>query len=705
MIESSAAYLAAVTGDSRRVLLKAVVDIIDPDITPSGVTASSKAPWTQDARLYDREFTTERYATLEHNRFVLDGSALLFPADYQVRQHLGFAGDELSNADGTFSPAAWVELGFENVGILQACSVYFPTDPIEGYAVDFTVEVKQGGTTYFSKSFTGNTETTVRMDGFTVQNPDAIRVTVTKWSLPSRRLRVPEILPGIYEAWDAGMLATLGVEQRADVSCLTVPYGTCTISMDNLSRRFEPRSKTGIFQSIEERQGIGVLFGVELADGSVEWKSAGIYYQAGDGWKTGENALTMQWDLVDIIGLLTSRAYFAPEVLPITLSGWIASLTAQLGENFAARYRVDPDYADLAVTASARADVEGRSCGDVLRWACMATGTFPRADAETGYLTIEPLWSAGNKVTLDNLNSYPAMRANEEISVLIFKLYDGAGTTLSVSGNSTSAARTVSIDNPFLHTAAQALTAARLILSCYGGNIIELTGRGDPASEIGDVDTVWLNESSATTARRIEQALKISEGVLQGCRSTLLQADGSFLFQTREVLTSAQTWTAPAGVSTLRLILVGSGGDGEDGADGTWSAAGADGADGLGGLVWAQTVEINPEQSFAAVFGEHTTFGAYSSEDGARFANGYTDIASGDSFARTGVAAPESGTGDGGAGGRGGTQGRMHTETWTDEDGGTHWADVIDAYPGKGVEGVPGASGCIVIYYDKEVTA
>lgn len=708
MIESSAAYLAAVTGDSRRVLLKAAVDITSPDIEFGGATASSRAPWVKDAELHDRDTTTARYATLEHNRFVLDGSFDIFPSGYQVPEHMGFAGATLAGADGTFSPAAWVTLNFSNVSILQACSVYFPTDALEGVAEDFAVEILSGGEVFYSKSFTGNAASSVSLDGFTVYSPDAIRVTVTKWSLPYRYLRVTEILPGLYEEWDAGVLADFGVEHRADVSCLTLPYGTCTLSMDNLSRRFEPRAKNGLFQSIEERQGIEVLLGVRLAAGSTEWKRAGVFYQAGDGWKTGENALTMQWALVDIIGLLASREYVLPEVLPVTLAGWVASLVSQLGDNFESRYSVDEDYAELPVTASARTDIEGKSCGELLRWACMATGTFPRADAETGFLAVEPLWSAGNKVTLDNLNAYPTMKANDSLALLTFKLYDGAGTSYAVSGNSTSAAKTVSIDNPFLHTAAQALTAARLILSCYGGNKLELTGRGDPASEIGDVDTVWLDESSATTARRISQTFKMSGGVLQGCKSTLLQADGSFLFQNRVTITTAQTWTAPAGVTQLRLILVGHGGDGGDGTDGSWDAAGADGADGLGALVWAGTVSINEGQSFEIALSENATFGAYSSANGKRFPYGYTDIASGDSFARTGVSVPESGTGDGGAGGKGGVKGNRREVSFTveREDGSsyTDWKTVIDNSPGKGKAGVPGASGCIVIYYDKEET-
>ena len=52
--------------------------------------------------------------------------------------------------------------------------------------------------------------------------------------------------------------------------------------------------------------------------------------------------------------------------------------------------------------------------------------------------------------------------------------------------------------------------------------MIETTGRGDPAGEIGDVDTIWLDESQATTARRMMQNFQIQGGVLQGCQSKLL---------------------------------------------------------------------------------------------------------------------------------------------------------------------------------------
>lgn len=704
MIKSGQAYHAAITGDARRVLLRAVIDIISPDIVFGAGETSGQIPWSKIKQLHNKVFgNPAKYATLERDRWALDGTWDLLPDDpTQAVGQMGYIGSVLSGADGTFATPPWVEMQFSGVSVLQACSVYFPDNDYDGLPEDFTVEVKQGGTAYHTRTYTGNTDSSVSLEGFTVNNPDAIRVTVTKWSRPSRRMRVVEIVPGVYEGWDGGMIAEFNVKQQGNIAATALPYGTCTLKIDNLSRRFEPRSKNGIFQSIEERQGIDISLGVRLADGTDEYKRLGIFYQYSGGWKTGDNGLTMQWNLVDIIGLLANREFLAPSTLPTTLGGWIGALAAQLGVNFQDRWHVDPNYTALPVTVRTADDLQGKSCGDILRWVCQATGTWPRADASTGDLTAEPLWSEGNRVTLDNLNSYPTMKANGDVAALIFTLNDGAGTKYIVSGNATSSSETVSIDNPFIKDQAQALAAARLILSTYGGNVLDLTGRGDPSSEIGDVETVWLDESQATTARLTMQTFQFSNGVMQGCQSQLLQADGSFLYQGREVITSPGTWKAPAGKKSLRVILVGKGGDGTRGADGTWDAAGADGVDGLGGLVWAGTININDGQEFPVTFGEDTTFGAYSSANGKRYDNGYTDVASGDSFARTGVAKPRAGTGDGGAGGKGGEQGRRQEKTWTDDAGVSHSSWKVYSYPKPGSNGALGAFGCVVIYWDKE---
>lgn len=713
MIKSTDAYKASIVGDSRRIYLRAAIDIIDPDITYEENTAENAASISKLDQLSNKDSTLARdYTTLEANRWILGAASIAIPDDpAQLPGEVGYVSGVVSGEDGTFPMTVSASLKFSNVGVLQACSVFFPSSAIDGVPEDFTVDIIQGGTSYHTETFTGNTAGSVTVTGFTVYNPDTITVTVTKWSLPGRLARIPEIIPGIYESWDSSILASFSVTQQGNPSCVSLPYGTCVLRMDNLDRRFEPRSKTGVFLSIEDRQGINVFIGVELEDGTVEYKQVGIFYQYSGGWKTGDNDITMQWNLVDIVGLISDRDYIPPSTIPTTLEGWVASIVAQLGTNFTQNYIVDADYASLAITCTAD-KVQGKKCGDILRWACMATGTWPRADAETGYLAVEPLWSEGNKLTLDNMVNYPEMRANNDIAAIIFTLNDGNSTQVIVSGTSAGSPTTVTVDNPFIKTQAAALTAARQILSTYGGNRLEAVGRGDPSSEIGDVDTVWLDEGQATTGRRIYQTFNIQEGVLQGCQSTLLQADGSFLYQNRVRITKSGTFSFPAGVTSARLILVGKGGDGQDGADGGGSpisgqVPGADGADGLGGLVWYGTINFNDGQSFDVTIGEDTVFGAYSSANGQVYANGYTDIANGETYARTGVSSPRAGSGDGGKGGQGGSGGMWHSESRPiyNEKGeqiGWEFYSVVDVEPGKGTPGSNGAYGSVIAYYDKE---
>ena len=733
MLSITDGYKSAIVGDVRRMLIKAQLEIVDPDITYGTVNSSGAAAFSKGAQLHDKELSmNSRYATLEPGRWVLDGSFRLIPDEPQaISGEVGFVGDVLSGEDGSFASAVYAELTFTNVSILQACSVYFSTDDIDGIAEDFTVAVYSGSTAVYTKDFTGNTAVAVSLDGFTVYDPTAIRVTVTKWSLPGRRMRIAEIIPGVYEEWTDDILASINIQMRGNFACLAIPYGTCTLRMDNLDRRFEPRNKSGIFQSIEERQAIPVAIGCELEDGTVEYKRAGVFYQANGGWKTGDNAMTMQWDLVDIVGLLADREFKAPSSLPTTLAGWLAALVGQLGANFANRYHVDPDYASASATVNSAADVEGKKCGDILRWVCMATGTWPRADAETGYLTAEPFWSQGNKLDLDNMVTYPVMKANDDLAVLTFKLYDTEGTVVNISGNATSSSKTLTVSNPFLHTAAQAQTAARQILSQYGGIKLETTGRGDPAGEIGDVDTVWLDESSATTGRRMEQSFTFSNGVLRDCRSVLLQADGSFLFENRVVFTESGTFHVPAGVSSLRIILVGGGQNGGHGSSGfvggsgNWpgqgiaSGNGEPGADGHGGKVWSGVVNVNPDTDYSVTIGNSasagaeggdSTFGMHeTSANGRVYEYGFTDLASGDVYARTGVDEPKPGTGDGGKGGEGGEAGIGYWKSYTyhpnpakPEVENTGYDFIIIKQPGYGKPGKPGASGCCVIWWDKE---
>lgn len=733
MIETSKDYKTAITATQRRILVKAVVDIVDPDLAYGTVKSSGEAPWSKPGQLHDKVMELDsRYSTLEPGHWPLDGSCRLIPDDpQQLTGEVGDVGKVLCDKNGVFSPAVFVEQPMSNLSILQACSVYFSQDPLDGFAVDFTVSILSAGQEVYSKQFAGNREISVSLTDFTVYDPDAIRVTVTKWSLPGRRLRIVEIIPGVYEEWRGDKISSIDIRMLGNFACLAIPYSTCTFTLNNRDRRFEPYRKSSLFESIQDRQKIDVSLGVKLENGIVEWVPVGTYYQASGGWKTGNNDLTLTWQLTDIVGLLADRDFIPPTSLPTTLGGWIAALAAQLGDNFKNRWYVDPAYINKAVTISIPDHLKNLTCGAVARFVAMATGTWIRADQETGSLTAEPFWQQGNQVKPAAMSAYPTKRANDELAALIFKLYDGSGTTYVVSGNSTSSSRTLAINNPFIHTKQQAITAAKQILSQYGGIIMETTSRGDMSSEIGDVDTVWISRGEAKTGRRMEQNFAIHEGVLKDCRSVLLQADGSFLFENRQVFTSDGVFHTGPHTTKVRLIVVQGGqgsSRGEDGSvggsgnlpgQGVTSAEGQKGVPGDGGMVWSGIVGVNPDTDYqikigkggapSLVYGKpgeegtHTTFGVHTSAAGKQYSPSFTDISSGNAYGRTGVEKPVNGTGDGAEGGDGGEAGVGYWEQLFWPDGRPRgWEFIVTKQPGPGKPGKRGADGVCVVYWDKE---
>ena len=127
MLEITEGYKHAIVGDVRRMLIKAIIDISDPDMVFGDVNSSGAESFSKGEQLHDKTMELEsRYATLEQNRWVLDGSFRLIPDEPQeLSGEIGFVGDVLSGDDGTFSNPVYAEIAFSNVSILQACSVYF----------------------------------------------------------------------------------------------------------------------------------------------------------------------------------------------------------------------------------------------------------------------------------------------------------------------------------------------------------------------------------------------------------------------------------------------------------------------------------------------------------------------------------------------------------------------------------------------------
>lgn len=689
MISSSENFKKAAVADIRKSAISILVDIIDPNIVYKAADYQSLSSYSNLPGLYDKDFSEpKKFATLEKDRWILDGSFDLYE---DTKKSEIYISENLCDENGNFSPSEYATINFENVSVLQSCSVYFPDNDYDGYPLDFKVEILQNENVYFSKEYTSNSEKVIKIEGFTVPNPDAIKVSVSKWSIGKRRLRIVEIVPGIYEKWDANKISDLSIKHQGDPSCISLPYGTCSLTIDNSDKRFEARNKNSVFKSIEDRQKVSVSIGFELQDKSVELKECGPFFQYSGGWKTSDNGMTISWDLVDIIGLLQEKNFYIPEILPTYLDGWISLIVSHLGNNFSDMYEVHSSYIYESVLCRSKEDLKDLSCGDILRYVCMVTGTFPRR--KNGKLYVGPIEENGNKITLDNIIEYPEISANEDVSSISFKIFDGSEeeNTYTLSGNSTASNNDLDIKNPFVTSESIAIKTAKNIIKYYGGFVCNVNGRGDPSSEIGDIDALWIDESSSISGIRTEQDFSFNNGVLSKCKSVLMQPNGYNLYFSVYVFSTSTTWTVPENCTNVKFLLIGKGENGINGLNGDWDSDGENGADGSGGKIYIGSMDVLPGQNFEIEISENTSFGEFSSKDGVVYENGYADIYTGVCYARTGVENPLPGSGDGGKGGEGGLKGEKHTE-----DGN----EIIDMYPTNGKNGSSGAYGSVIIYIE-----
>lgn len=715
MINHTAQYDKAIVDDSRRQYVRAVFDLVDPDAVVDSVSATSESTLSKTDQIVSRgtDEATQRAVTLETDRWKLDGTwSVVNPPDLKG-QH-GWQSEVISGADGSFSaPYPSAEQVISNMEILQAISLQFSGYDFNGYPSDFLVEVFAGDVLLASKEFTGNDKTRVVYDGFTANFPTKLRLTVKKWSMPHRRVRIIRFLAGLYEEWDGDIIKNVDILTESTFSGLALPYSSCTIEVYNEDKRFDPYAPNSIFKSIEDRQAVPVGLGLRLEDGSVEWLPGGTYYQQSSGWTLLD--LTVQWNLIDIIGMLVNRRFVVPDTLPTKLGGWIEAIMSSLGVNFRKRYIVESDVENIALTASKDA-VTGQFCGELLRYACMATNTWPRQDMATGKLRIGKIERVeGNRLTVDNMPSYAAMADNDAVSDITFTLDNGEVT---FPGTNTESDQSLSVQNPFVHTEADARKAVISCLFEYGGRKFSAQSRGNPSSETGDLMAIETQFGTEISARLKKQQLKLEQGVMRNVPSELVQSPNDSMYENKVVLTGSGEWESPV-AGTVKISVIQGGEGGMGGGGGIMTGAGASGeatlggTPGNGGKVFITEIQATKGQKFAyscgaggvggeagqpyndgkpGTEGAETTFGQFSSANGKKYPSGLMDIQTGAVYAAVGSRV-DGLNGSGGLGGAQGENGYQYTEE--DEDGFSH--TVVASRPKAGEKGKNGKEGCVIV--------
>lgn len=238
-----------------------------------------------DSMTYAYEYSTD-YATLELNRWVLDGKKTIAPSSGQAKQ--GYVSGKIAKAarrapnkyfemsSGTTSNIIGIVVTFGKEHDLPGLSITFDTR--NGWtATHFAISAVDGsGTSVLSETVTDNRESSYVYDG-TIEGVKELTLKVTGSNTPGWAARIENITFGVGRTFDDTVI--ISTKQSHDVDPLSrwLPKESMKFSVWDLEGRYDPDNPEGIYETIDVASPVEIQFGYELEDGSTEWLKSDKY--------------------------------------------------------------------------------------------------------------------------------------------------------------------------------------------------------------------------------------------------------------------------------------------------------------------------------------------------------------------------------------------------------------------------------------------
>lgn len=386
------------------------LNVGDPDSQADAQTsADSEEPFSEaDTLANGLAKSPVRYATLERNLWLLDGTFEILPGTPPTGVN-GYIGTELSGGDGTYSVPPTVTISFSQVfePVIPGLMITWGSAYDYEWPLDFTVRAYNGETLVAEKAVTGN-DVLVSPVEVDIQSYDKITIEISRWNKPCRRARIESLTVGIQQIFTKTELMDYSHEMTIDPLSASLPKAEITVELQNLNGKYNPDNPTGAVKYLMTRQRIFARYGYKL-NGEVEWMKAGTFYMSE--WDLPQNGITFSFTARDALeymsdiytGITTGSLY---DIAQAAFEQ--ADLPVMSGGND--KYVIDSSLAEIQ--APADADLGGSSIMVVLQYCANAARCVFYQDRE-GVLHIEPLSMPETDYEINRFNSY----SNSELSL------------------------------------------------------------------------------------------------------------------------------------------------------------------------------------------------------------------------------------------------------------------------------------------------
>lgn len=445
-----------------------------------------------------------KYATLEDNCWVLDGTMDLLPDDVAGVQ-TGWWSDVLSDQDGVFSepPQLWFSFG----GIpISTVGFTLPFDVLtNNYATSIraTCYAANGTTVIAQQTFT-NGEALCILD-MPVQNYYSVRFDFLATSKPYRRIRLCECLFGIVQRFNWNSLETIDLTYGADLAAEALPSRQLTFSFNNLDKKYNLINPSGLYSYLQEGQDIyahTIINGEAVDMGVFEYTSA-----------NGKDD--------DIIGEITANDYVLSTLDAAVFTG--GSNTTNTLQNAVSAVLSGTDIAaslakpSYTVSMAIPTDTTKREAIRYLAQAAMCSVWVDRA----GVLQIRPL-TVGTEADdeldanrMDSLGGISVSQPVQKVRLIVRNEFttdlNGNPRTTETQYEAGSGAKEKSYSNPCI-AAANGQAVANWLLAQNNRRVhYDKPNRGNPAVEIGDTLKIYDAYGENRNAVVTEQTFRFGD--------------------------------------------------------------------------------------------------------------------------------------------------------------------------------------------------
>lgn len=452
--------------------LEIKLDVTDEDV-PSlvSVNSSNAAVFSNGANMVGglTQPVPSGYATLEHNRWALDGTKKLVPetAPYDTPGFVSFDGSGLQLT---------IKLAERRAVGVPGLTITWDSEYGE-YATYYAVDVYRGAERIMDYTINGNTESVTEIP-IAFSDYDRVEILVREWSEPDHRARIDRVCFGFGLILEKADVLNYTHEQSGCLNSSELPKNSVDFTLNNMNGIWNPSNPVGLGQYLSERQAVTIRYGLDV-NGAKEWISAGKFYLSQ--WEAQEDGYGAKFVARDILEFLLNEPYTGPasgtlyELATEALSG------ANPPKEFS--YILDPSLGWYSATVT-----EKYTVAEILQMCANAASCVLWQD-RNGVLRIEPLNKNQSDYIVSTNFSYkhPRVELTKPLKAVSVAYGDEQEYLLSVENTG----ETQTVENPLVSTAAQASILADWVRNTLRTRkVVSGEFRADPRLDVFDIVAV-----------------------------------------------------------------------------------------------------------------------------------------------------------------------------------------------------------------------